>query len=67
MDFYDDGPIVCTVHLRFIPCRRCRGEYEAERWSEDPRAVAIVSAYQNDELTKDEALVELSHLDPEQL
>jgi len=40
---YDDV-VVCPVHLRFVPCRRC--PLGAEQFSSDPVDVARTRAYQ---------------------
>ena len=43
-EYDSDEPTVCPVHLRFVPCRRCkRGE---EVYSTDPVDVAMTKRCQ---------------------
>lgn len=52
---FDDSPMVCTSHVRFVPCRK---GHEGDEWgvgcefSTDPLAVALVDAYHRGWITE---------------
>lgn len=48
---WNDKPMVCTKHKRFIPCRACNGCCD-DHTSTDPEDVEMVRRYQNGEPPK---------------
>ncbi len=50
---YDTGAVVCTAHMRFIPCRKDDGTCN---YSEDPADIDRVYRSQNEEIDKSKKL-----------